>query len=85
MKSATKTSVAWLNSRQAAVHMGFVDDAGNPNMRAFYRWKASVKPRTHKSGGALRFRQVDLDAKVEALPEVMAEDSPLVLIAGGKR
>lgn len=76
-----KTHVAWLSAEQAAVHLGFVDPlTGHPQMRAFYAWKAGAKPRQHRIGKRLRFRQVDLDRFVE--PESEVETAPLKLVGG---
>lgn len=82
MKSATKTSVAWLSAEQAALHLGFVDAAGQPEMRRFYKFLQRHKPKAHRLGRSLRFRQVDLDACVEAEPEKKA--GALTLLAGGR-
>lgn len=58
--------VAWLTSEQAAQHLGF------PNAKAFRKWldrQPAHRPRRHYLGRMLRFRQVDLDACVETVPE----------------
>jgi excisionase family DNA binding protein len=75
MKSETKTHVAWLNSEQAAEYLGFT------SMRAFYQFLHVNKPRSYRLGKRLRFRQADLDAMVEVVPE----EKPFTLLAGGKR
>lgn len=69
MKSATKTHVAWLNTDQAAAHLGF------KTTKAFRVWldrrRASGKrdPKVHWLTGRMRFREVDLDACVDVEPQ----------------
>ena len=63
-----KQHVAWLSSEAAAIYLGFVDAEGTPTMNAFYIWKHRYQPRAYRLGGRLRFRQVDLDRMVEAVP-----------------
>lgn len=75
-----KTHVEWLSARQAATHLGFVDDAGEPQMNRFYVWKHRHRPKTHRLGGSLRFRVVDLDRCIEAEPEPLPASKRLKLV-----
>lgn len=71
MKSEAN-GVPWLNSYDAAKHLGFTEPDGTVNTGAFLKWLArrpKHRPRRHKLGRMLRFRQVDLDACIETLPE----------------
>lgn len=79
-----KPHVAWLSARQAAIHLGFVDDRGEPQMNRFYVWRCRHQPRTHRLGSSLRFRAVDLDACVEAEPEALPAGKGLRVV-GGRR
>lgn len=82
-----KTSVAWLNSEAAAVHIGLVDAEGRPKLGAFHTWVCRARKRglkAHRLGGRLRFREVDLDRMVEAEPDALPEGKGLRLI-GGRR
>lgn len=81
MKSETRTAVPWLNSVQAAVHLGFVHSDGSANLTAFKSFCARYKPRTHYLGSLRRYRLTDLDAMVEAAHQA----EPLRAVAGGKR
>jgi hypothetical protein len=74
------STVAWLSARQAAVHLGFVKPDGTLQMKAFYFWLETAKPRRHWLGGRLRFRVADLDACVEA-----EASSPAIRLVEGAR
>lgn len=82
MKSQTKTAVKWFNTASAAVHLGFVDLAGQPKLKAFYQFLRTTKnpPTVHWLAGRMRFREVDLDRCLE--PEPAAR---LTLVAVGER
>lgn len=69
----------WLTTAQAAAHLGFVDEHGQPNVRAFTTWKWRMAQKrtpvaTHRIRGSrsLRYRQVDLDRCVEPERQVIA-------------
>lgn len=66
MKPETR-GVPWLTVEEAARHLGFKKKDGSPSVRAFYVWlqRAARKPKVHRLGRRLRFRQTDLDACVE--------------------
>ena len=90
MKSTTKTSVPWLSARAAAVHLGYTDAAGVPQMGAFYtflcrRRKDGRPVKASRLGGLLRFRQVDLDAAVEPEPVLVEPTQLLRMVQGGVR
>jgi hypothetical protein len=81
MKSATKTCVPWLTAADAAEYLGF--GTGPLALRRLYDFRRRHRPKTHRLGSSLRFRQVDLDACIEVEPDVIAP--ALKAIAGGKR
>jgi hypothetical protein len=82
-----KTFVTWLDSAQAAQHIGLVDADGNPKLAAFHVWVWRARKRglkVHRLGRRLRFREVDLDRCVEAEPDALPESKSLRVLRGGR-
>lgn len=71
-----KPASPYLDAREAAVYLHYVDAQGEPKMNAFYQFldrrrRAGRTVKTHRLGTQLRFRQCDLDAAFDV------EEAPL--------
>lgn len=60
----------YINAREAAVHLRYVDTNGAPKMNAFYNWlhrrrRAGRPVPTRRRGSVLLFRVSDLDGALE--------------------
>lgn len=58
----------YLNSREAAIYLRFVDATGAPQMKAFYEFRARHHIRRIRRGRSLLFKRVDLDRVLEEEP-----------------
>lgn len=82
MKSPT-----WMTTAQAAEHLGFTTEAGEPDLHRFASWKNRLKVAgrivpTYRLAGtrrSLRYRQVDLDRLIEP------QSSDVASLADGAR
>lgn len=73
-----KRHVEWLTSEMAAIRLGYQHEDGTANLNAFHVYLHRHPIRSYRLGRRLRFRAVDVDSAVEAMPEARPSGLRLV-------